>query len=190
MASTAPHVDIQPLGRLQHEEIGCRLQATLVELIDLSLIGKQLHWSVCGPLFGPLHKQLDELVDSWRDLADVVAERAVTIGFWPDGQATAVAGESELSGLKRGPVHDHRAVTELTQRLGETTERVRAHMNRIGALDVISQDVLIEVVRVLQQHEWMLRAQLPVDLNRGRAEKDDTQMASGTTVERERRFGT
>lgn len=38
---------------------------------------------VVGPLFRPLHLQLDELIDSWRELADTVAERAVAIGFAP-----------------------------------------------------------------------------------------------------------
>ncbi|HLJ04214.1 MAG TPA: hypothetical protein VKT31_12285 [Solirubrobacteraceae bacterium] len=50
------------------EEVGNQLQALLVELIDLSLLGKQLHWSAVGPLFRPLHLQLDELIDSWREL--------------------------------------------------------------------------------------------------------------------------
>lgn len=93
---------LPPLGQHPHDEVGRELQATLVELIDLSLIGKQLHWSVSGPLFRSLHLQLDELVESWRDLADTVAERAVTIGFWPDGQARAVAEGSDLTGLDVG----------------------------------------------------------------------------------------
>ena len=98
---------LPPLGHHQHDEVGRELQAALVELIDLSLIGKQLHWSVSGPLFRSLHLQLDELVESWPDLADTAAERPVTIGFWPDGQARAVAEGSELTGLEPGPVQDH-----------------------------------------------------------------------------------
>ena len=77
--------------------MGQELQATLQELVDLSLIGKQLHWAVVGPLFRPLHLPLDELVDSWRELADTVAERAVALGFVPDGQAKAVAAGSQLA---------------------------------------------------------------------------------------------
>lgn len=38
----------------------------MLELVDLTLIGKQLHWNVVGPLFRPLHLYLDELVDEWR----------------------------------------------------------------------------------------------------------------------------
>ena len=42
-------------------EAGRELQATLLDLVDLALTGKQLHWSVVGPNFRPLHLQLDEL---------------------------------------------------------------------------------------------------------------------------------
>ena len=86
----------------EREGVGQDLQATLHELLDLSLIGKQLHWTVVGPLFRPLHLHLDELVESWRDLSDTVAERAVALGFIPDGQAGAVAAESQLAPVARG----------------------------------------------------------------------------------------
>ena len=49
---------------------------------------------------------------------------------------------------------------ELARRLGDTSERVRARMDRLGELDLASQDVLIEVVRELEQQLWMVRAQL------------------------------
>ena len=68
---------------------------------DLSLIGKQLHWTVVGPDFRPLHLQLDELVDSWRELSDTVAERAVALGVMPDGQAKAECA-FRCSSLQRG----------------------------------------------------------------------------------------
>jgi starvation-inducible DNA-binding protein len=37
---------------------------------------------------------------------------------------------------------------------------VRARMDRLGDLDLASQDVLIDVVRTLEQQLWMIRAQL------------------------------
>ena len=144
----------------EREGVGQELQATLLELLDLSLIGKQLHWTVVGPLFGPLHLQLDELVESWRELSDTVAERAVALGFIPDGQAEAVAAESQLAPVARDSLEDHVVVRDLTHRVAEVSERVRNRMNRLGDADVVSQDVLIEVVRELEKQQWMLRAQL------------------------------
>jgi len=161
MTSNASPAHLPPLGSHQRGEVGLQLQATLIELVDLSLLGKQLHWSVVGPLFRPLHLQLDELVDSWRELADTVAERAVAIGFSPDGQAAAVVADSEIAGIERGAVEDEVAVRELARRLAEVGERTRARMDRLAELDAASQDVLIEVVRALEEQLWMIRAQLP-----------------------------
>ena len=144
----------------EREGVGAELQSTLHELIDLSLIGKQLHWAVVGPLFRPLHLQLDELVDSWHELSDTVAERAVALGFVPDGQASAVVAGSQLAPVAGGSLEDHVVVRELTHRIAEVSERVRERMNRLGDADLATQDVLIEVVRELEKQQWMLRVQL------------------------------
>src|SRR6266516_2922695 len=100
----------------EREGVGQELQATLHELIDLSLIGKQLHWAVVGPAFRPVHLHVDELVESWHALADTVAERAVTLGYVPDGQARAVAAGSQLRPVAQGALEDHVVVRELAHR--------------------------------------------------------------------------
>src|SRR5256885_8279490 len=71
--------------------VGTALQETLVELIDLHLRAKQAHWNVAGWHFRSLHLHLDELTDAVRDAADLVAERAVAIGYAPDGRPGTVA---------------------------------------------------------------------------------------------------
>ena len=110
--------------------------------------------------FLPLRQQLDELVDAWRDLADVVAERAVALGYVPDGQAPAVIAGSEITPVAPTPIEDHALVRELTHRIAKVSERARTRMDRLGDIDVASQDVVIEVVRKLEEQQWMLRAQL------------------------------
>jgi starvation-inducible DNA-binding protein len=161
MNSPATSTYLPPLAvNHEREGVGGELQTTLHELVDLSLIGKQLHWAVVGPLFRPLHLLLDELVDSWRELSDTVAERAVALGFVPDGQAKAVAGGSQLVAVAPTALEDHVVVRELTHRIAEVSERVRDRMDRLGDADLVSQDVLIEVVRKLEEQQWMLRAQL------------------------------
>jgi len=145
----------------QREQVGNQLQDLLVELVDLSLLGKQLHWSVVGPHFRSLHLQLDELIESWRELADTVAERAVAIGFMPDGQSAAVAAATPLKGVARGELEDRVVVRELTHRLAEVAERARERMDRLTELDAASQDVAVDVVRALEEQLWMIRAQFP-----------------------------
>src|SRR6266513_894709 len=158
MASTAQEAHLPALGHHQREEVGRELQATLVELIDLSLIGKQLHWNIFGRPFKPLHEHLHELVDSWRDLADTVAERAVALGVAPDGQAATV---SAVTAVESGSLDTDTALRELVTTLADVAERIRARMDRLGEIDLASQDVLIEVVRELEKQLWMLRVSLP-----------------------------
>jgi starvation-inducible DNA-binding protein len=57
-------------------------------------------------------------------------------------------------------VEDRIVVSEMTYRVSQVGERAREHAERLGELDAVSQDVLIEVVRALEEQQWMLRAQL------------------------------
>ena len=56
------------------------LQQALVDLTDLSLLGKQAHWNIQGSRFRALHLQLDEIVEEVRVGADDVAERLAALG--------------------------------------------------------------------------------------------------------------
>jgi starvation-inducible DNA-binding protein len=157
--------EASPVGPLDDDrrgETGNALQATLVELIDLSLIGKQLHWNICGRPFKPLHEHLDELVDSWRELSDTVAERAVALGIAVDGQAGTVNAASNIEPVHPSPLDTDTALRELVSRLAAASDRIRTRMDRLGDLDLASQDVLVEVVRETEKQLWMLRASLPV----------------------------
>jgi starvation-inducible DNA-binding protein len=160
MTTTVESAHLPAIGTHERTEIGNQLQSLLIELVDLSLLGKQLHWTVVGPHFHPLHLQLDDLVDSWRELADTVAERAVAIGFVPDAQSSTVAQTTPIATVERRELHDHEVLTELTGRLAATTERTREKIERLGELDAASQDVVIEVIRELEKQLWMVRAQL------------------------------
>jgi starvation-inducible DNA-binding protein len=160
--ATATHQSRLPtVDEHRRHDVGRELQATLVELVDLSLLGKQLHWNIFGQPFKPLHEQLDELVDSWRELSDIVAERAVALGVQPDGQSATVSATSGILPVAGSALDTNEALRELCPRLADVTERVRARMDRLGELDFASQDVLIEVVRGLEKQLWMLRASLP-----------------------------
>jgi starvation-inducible DNA-binding protein len=161
MSSVAQQAHLPALDHHRRDEVGRELQATLVELIDLSLIGKQLHWNIFGRPFKPLHEHLDELVDSWRALSDTVAERAVALGLAPDGRAATVSQASDIMAVDSGSLDTDMALRKLVERVAEVTERIRARMDRLGELDLASQDVLIEVVRELEKQLWMVRASLP-----------------------------
>lgn len=148
------------LGTHARAETGDLLQRTLTELVALSLIGKQLHWNVTGHEFRSLHLYLDELVDDWRKLADLVAERAVAIGFAPDGQASAVVEQCEIEPVELGATPVPVAIRLLVARLATADEGLRERVERLGEIDVTSQNVLIDVTRALEKQLWTLRAQI------------------------------
>jgi starvation-inducible DNA-binding protein len=159
--ATSPETPNPPLPDGISEEIGKQLQLTLVELIALSLAGKQLHWNAYGREFLSVHRHLDQVVDEWRELEHSVAERAAAIGIAPDGSAAAVIELADLRPVDPGFTEVGCAIERLCAQLSEVALRVRTRSERLGALDAVSQDVLVDVGRKLEEQLWMMRAQLP-----------------------------
>lgn len=147
------------LRHVDREAVGNELQATLTLLIDLSLLGKQAHWNVVGPLFRPLHLHLDEMIDAWREAADSVAERAVALGHAPDGRAATVAERSQLPPLPAGPIADREVIEAFTRLLTEAVGAIRERMDRIEDVDTVTADLLHGVVAGLEENLWMVRVQ-------------------------------
>jgi starvation-inducible DNA-binding protein len=136
------------------------LQEALVDLIDLSLLAKQLHWNVIGRSFRSVHRQLDEVVDLARRYGDRVAERSVAIGCNPDGQAATVARRTRLPGVETGYLADDKVIRTMTDLLAGVVSRMRARMDATGEPDLATQDLLIEVVRDLEEQHWMFQAMI------------------------------
>jgi starvation-inducible DNA-binding protein len=129
----------------KRQAVAVELQGTLVDLLDLTLLGKHAHWNVEGRLFRAVHGELDELVDAWRRLADDVAERAVTIGALPDGQVEAIAGATELEALPSGHLSDRQVLKAFGDRLSDASIRTRQRGERIAVDDPVTCDLLVQV---------------------------------------------
>ena len=158
--SSQPDKPNPPLPDEVCEEIAKQLQLTLVELIALSLAGKQLQWASYGREFLSVHRHLGQLVDEWRELEDEVAQRAAAIGIALDGTAAAVLELDDHRPLEPGFTETGDAIERLCSQLWDVTLRVRQRGERLAALDAVSQHVLIGVQRKLDHQLWMLRAQL------------------------------
>lgn len=146
---------------------GRELQATVRELLWLVLAAKQLHWTVVGPLFLGVHRFFDELAASWMEHADLLGERCVAVGFWPNGQAGAITGDRDLTELEPGPVPDLEALKLLGDRVAVVVARCRGRIREVGSVDAITEGVLVGVAGTLEQQLWMLRAQQPADTPAG-----------------------
>jgi starvation-inducible DNA-binding protein len=136
------------------------LQATLIELVDLSLIGKQAHWNVVGSHFRSVHLQLDELVAAARSHADVIAERAVALGGNPDGTPETVVAERSNGAVATGYLVDNDAIGLVVDRLTRSIGRIREAMRAVEETDPASQDLLDAVLLDLEKQSWMFQAML------------------------------
>jgi starvation-inducible DNA-binding protein len=139
--------------------VGTDLQDTLVELTDLHLRAKQAHWNVVGRHFRQVHLHLDELTEEVRGAADLVAERAVAIGYSVDGRPSTIAKASPLPPFPAGQVEDDEVVALITEALADVCGHVRHRVEHTEELDPVSQDLLIEVLQTLEKQHWMFAVQ-------------------------------
>ncbi|MEV5607483.1 DNA starvation/stationary phase protection protein [Streptomyces sp. NPDC052225] len=158
---TAPHSPVitSSLSDQEREIAGSALQATLVDLLDLSLVAKQAHWNLYGPRFRSIHLELDEVVTTARDFADTVAERAAALGVSPDGRAATVAATSGVPAFAAGWTKDTDAVEALVRAFSAVIGRVRERVARTGPADAVTQDLLIGLTAALEKQSWMFQAE-------------------------------
>ncbi|MFF4905463.1 Dps family protein [Streptomyces sp. NPDC001260] len=138
---------------------GEALQDTLVDLLGLSLIGKQAHWSIVGPRFRSIHLQLDEVVDTARTYADTVAERSAALGLPPDGRPKTIAADFTLPGPEQGWVRDSDVVQVMVEALGAAIGRLRERIAATDEPDPVTQDLLIAITADLEKQRWMFEAE-------------------------------
>ncbi|GHG44753.1 Dps family protein [Streptomyces griseocarneus] len=148
-----------PLSEQDRKIVGDALQGALVDLVDLSLVAKQVHWNVVGPRFRSVHLQLDDVVASARTHGDTVAERASALGITPDGRAETVAKTSGIDPVGGGWIKDTDAVRTLVDALGAVITRMRERIEATAEPDPVTQDILIGLTGDLEKHHWMFQAE-------------------------------
>lgn len=138
---------------------GETLQDTLVDLLGISLVGKQAHWNIVGPRFRSIHLQLDEVVDAARAYSDTVAERAAAIGVAPDGRPETIASRFALPGTKDGWLRDTEVVSLMVETLESAIKRLRERIAVTEETDPVTQDLLIAITADLEKQRWMFQAE-------------------------------
>ncbi|HET6858861.1 MAG TPA: DNA starvation/stationary phase protection protein [Streptomyces sp.] len=151
LKSTLPDADRQVTGDA--------LQGALVDLLGLSLLAKQAHWTIVGPRFRSIHLQLDEVVTFARDYADVVAERSSAIGVAPDGRIEALTKASELPEPVAGWLQDNDVVSLIVDALGGVGTRMRERIEATDKPDPVTQDIFIALTAELEKQRWMFQAE-------------------------------
>lgn len=153
--------------RRQHAENGFtasqdltdRLQAVLVDLIELHLQGKQAHWNVVGTNFRDTHLLLDEIVAAARASSDEIAERMRALHAVPDGRSDVVAASTSLPEFPQGEIDTSAVVDLVTRALEATVATMRRVHDGVDAEDPTSADILHTIIERLEQFAWFVSAE-------------------------------
>ena len=135
------------------------LQKVLVDLVELSLQGKQAHWNVVGHNFRDLHLILDDMIDQAREHSDIIAERLRAIHAVPDGRTATVAVSTALPPYPMGEVSVEETVDLVTERIDLTVGTVRAVHDTVDDADPTSADLLHAILDDLEKTSWMISAE-------------------------------
>jgi starvation-inducible DNA-binding protein len=136
------------------------LQDRLVATIDLQLTLKHIHWNVVGMNFIAVHEMLDPQVDAVRLQSDELAERIATLGGEPKGTPQAVVSMRSWDDydLDRAPTVQHLAALDRVY-VGVIADH-REAVDKVGAMDPVTEDLLIGHLRDLELFQWFVRAHL------------------------------
>ena len=140
-------------------ELTKNMQAVLVDLIELSLQGKQAHWNVVGRNFRDTHRQLDEIIEAAREFSDEVAERMRALHAVPDGRTATVAKSTTLPAYPTGEVSTTDTIDLITERLDATVATMRDVHDQVDEEDPTSADILHGIIEKLEQFAWMVSAE-------------------------------
>ncbi len=141
------------------QKLADSLQQVLVDLTDLHLVAKQLHWNVVGKNFRDTHLVLDEVTDAARAFSDQVAERMRSLHALPDARVKTVAAHSSLPEMAGDEFSTGDAVDTIVAALHAVTGTVRSVHAEVDAEDPTSADILNGVLERLEQLAWMIDAE-------------------------------
>ncbi|CAH0285679.1 DNA protection during starvation protein 2 [Microbacterium sp. Bi128] len=131
----------------------------LIDLIELSIQGKQAHWNVVGKNFRDTHLQLDEIIEAAREFSDTVAERMRALHALPDGRSDTIAETTTLPEFPQGEIDTAEVIDLITERIDAVVGTVRDVHDGVDDEDPTSADILHSILERLEQLSWMVSAE-------------------------------
>lgn len=161
MTSAMPKsgVPIAGLAEGKRASTIANLNAGLASVIDLTLCAKQAHWNVRGSNFHGLHALFETIAGETREWSDLLAERATTLGGTAHGTAQDIVSGSKIGNF---PTDERRAMAlckEMHSRMLSVAEQLRGFAKELED-ELISQDIVVEIVRGLEMRAWMVEAHM------------------------------
>lgn len=139
------------------------LNGTLATSVDLTNQVKQAHWNIKGPWFFARHELFDKLAGNLRGWSDDMAERASTMGGYARGTVRMAAKSSKLDEYSDDIVEGKQHIRALVERYGVFTSQLRDGIKLSQKHeDVVTEDLLTEVVRGAELDMWFLESHINV----------------------------
>ncbi|AUN41473.1 DNA starvation/stationary phase protection protein [Tsukamurella tyrosinosolvens] len=142
------------------DELVGLLKDRLTALVDLALTLKHVHWNVVGPHFIGAHHMVDDHVGTVRRMVDETAERIAALGGVPRGTPGAVVTQRNWDDYSVDRADAVAHMTALDAVYVGVIESYRAAVSASADRDPMTQDMLIDHCRALEQLHWMVRAHL------------------------------
>lgn len=137
------------------------LNRQLADTTDLYSQVKYAHWNVKGSDFIQLHELFDEIAGHVLEFADLIAERATTLGGTAKGTIRLAAEASTLSEYPKDAIDGMDAVEALAERVATYAASTRRAMEESEDLgDISTNDLFTEVSRQADKDLWFLEAHL------------------------------
>lgn len=151
-------IDIPEDARLKVVDL---LNRQLADTTDLFTQLKYAHWNVKGSDFIQLHELFDQVAGDVLGFADLIAERATTLGGTADGTLRQAAAASTLTEYPTKAVEGMEAVRAVADRVAAYAASTRRAMEESEDLgDTGTSDLFTEVSRQTDKDLWFLEAHL------------------------------
>jgi starvation-inducible DNA-binding protein len=121
---------------------------------------KQSHWNLRGPIYLPLHEQLQQYADEYRKYADLLAERVLQVGHPIHGRTAVVAANANLGDIPGGYLTDKQVLIIMTERINTVAKRVRQRIDHQSKIDEVTSNQLQELSYALDKQVWQFRVHM------------------------------
>lgn len=137
------------------------LNKTLASTSDLYAQLKQAHWNVKGMQFIALHLLLDKIAEEVEEQVDIVAERVTSLGGTALGTLQEAVKNTQLRIYPVDIFAEKDHLEHLTHNFAILGELSRNNIDETAKLDdMATNDLYIDLVRMLDKNLWFLEAHL------------------------------
>ena len=142
---------------IANSDLAHALDQTLSDLITLDLAVRQARRNLANKCFHDVHRLLDGLAATAREVGNRIAARSIRLGHNPSLWAETAARRNALRSVDVDPLCDADAYSAFEQILEVITSRLVVNIDE-SACDLVTQGLMINLFDRLETVAWKVRA--------------------------------